>query len=54
MGKNLFDYAIKELRQDAFILRLFDSWNPDNEIERILQHNSFKDKIKFVFINDED
>ena len=34
MGKNLFDYATKELSQDAFILWLFDSWNSDNEIER--------------------
>ena len=33
-GKNLFDYAIKELSQDAFILWLFDSRNSDNEIER--------------------
>ena len=34
MGKNLFDYATKELSQDAFILWLLDSWNSDNEIER--------------------
>ena len=29
--ENLFDYATKELSQDAFLRWLFESWNEDIE-----------------------
>ncbi len=35
--KNLFDYAVKELEQDAFLMWLFESWK-DPKINSIVQH----------------
>lgn len=34
MSKNLFDYATKELSQDAFLMWIIDSYNSDDEVER--------------------
>lgn len=35
--KNLFDYATKELSQDAFLRWLFESWNCDKQIEVVVK-----------------
>ena len=34
--KNLFDYATKELSQDAFLLWLFDNWREEDLVEPIM------------------
>lgn len=36
MSKNLFDYATKELSQDAFLMWLIDSHNSDDDIEKMV------------------
>lgn len=42
MSKNLFNYAKKELSQDAFLMWLIDSYNSENAIEKTVSRKFLK------------
>lgn len=50
MGKNIFNYATKELSQDAFLMYIIDCFNSENEIEKKVSRKF----IKFLVGLDED
>lgn len=50
MSKNLFDYATKELSQDAFLMWIIDSHDSEDKVER----NVSRKLIKFLTGIDED
>ena len=40
MSKNLFDYATRELSQDAFLMWIIDSYNSNDEICKLIGADS--------------